>query len=133
MSGHTVVAVEENRSAVADGEASLRLSRVPEGRCRFIPKRVELALSTGRNAGLPNFDVVILDPPREGCDAPVIDRLFGQRIPTRGVYVSCSPASLARDLARITSWGYTIESMQPVDMFPHTPHIETVAVLNRTP
>jgi 23S rRNA (uracil1939-C5)-methyltransferase len=132
MSGHTVVAVEENRSAVADGEGSLRLSRVPEGRCRFIPKRVELALGTGRNAGLPNFDVVILDPPREGCKASVIDRLFGQRIPTRSVYVSCSPESLARDLARITSWGYTIESMQPVDMFPHTPHIETVAVLDRT-
>jgi 23S rRNA (uracil1939-C5)-methyltransferase len=47
------------------------------------------------------------------------------------VYVSCDPESLARDLARITKRGYAIESMQPVDMFPHTPHIETVVVLGR--
>ena len=69
--GHTVVAIEENHAAVADGEASLRLNRVPEARCRFIAKPVEIALGTGRGSRLPDFDVVILDPPREGCGAPV--------------------------------------------------------------
>jgi len=47
------------------------------------------------------------------------------------VYVSCDPESLARDLGRITKCGYAIVSMQPVDMFPHTPHTETVAVIDR--
>jgi len=129
--GNTVVAVEESRSAVADGTASLRLSRVPESRCRFIAKPVEVALSTGRHSPARHFDAVVLDPPREGCGATVIDRVTARLQPARLVYVSCDPESLARDLARITARGYTIDSLQPVDMFPHTPHIETVVVLDR--
>ena len=131
LSGHMVVAIEENRSAVIDGQASLRLSRGPEARCRFIAKPVELALGRGRDAALRDFDAVVLDPPREGCQPSVIDRVFGQRGPARAVYVSCDPESLARDLGRITKCGYAIVSMQPVDMFPHTPHTETVAVIDR--
>jgi 23S rRNA (uracil1939-C5)-methyltransferase len=80
---------------------------------------------------LRDFDAVVLDPPREGCQPSVIDRVFGQRGPARAVYVSCDPESLARDLGRITKCGYAIVSMQPVDMFPHTPHTETVAVIDR--
>jgi 23S rRNA (uracil1939-C5)-methyltransferase len=132
LSGHVVVAIEENRDAVVDGQASLRLSRVPERQCRFIAKPVELALGRTRDVALQEFDAVVLDPPREGCQSSVIDRVFGQQGPARAVYVSCDPESLARDLARITACGYRIASLQPVDMFPHTPHIETVAVLSRT-
>ena len=131
LAGHTVVAIEENRSAVADGQASLRLSRIPVERCRFIAKPVELALGRGRDVALQDCDAVVLDPPREGCQPSVIERVFGQHGPAKAVYVSCDPESLARDLARITSAGYRIESMQPVDMFPHTPHIEAVALLIR--
>jgi 23S rRNA (uracil1939-C5)-methyltransferase len=76
--------------------------------------------------------VVILDPPREGCDGVVLDDVCGRISPTTMVYVSCNPETLARDLQRITRHGYAIESMQPVDMFPHTPHIETVVVLRRS-
>jgi 23S rRNA (uracil1939-C5)-methyltransferase len=130
LSGHVVVAIEENRDAVADGQASVRLSRVLERQCRFIAKPVELALGRTRVA-LQEFDAVVLDPPREGCQSSVIDRVFGEHGPARAVYVSCDPESLARDLARITACGYRIASLQPVDMFPHTPHIETVAVLTR--
>jgi len=131
LAGHTVVAIEENRSAIADGQVSMRLSRIPGERCRFIAKPVELALGRARDVALQDFDAVVLDPPREGCQPSVIDCVFGQHGPANAVYVSCDPESLARDLARITSAGYRIESMQPVDMFPHTPHIETVAVLTR--
>jgi 23S rRNA (uracil1939-C5)-methyltransferase len=131
LSGHTVVAIEENRGAVTDGQSSLRLSRVPAERCQFIAKPVELALGRGRDVASQDFAAVVLDPPREGCQPSVIDRVFSRQGPATAVYVSCDPESLARDLARITSRGYTIESMQPVDMFPHTPHIETVAVLRR--
>jgi 23S rRNA (uracil1939-C5)-methyltransferase len=131
LRGHTVLAIEENRSAVADGEASLRLSRVPEGRCRFVARPVEIALGGARPVSSQVFEAVVFDPPREGCHPSVIDRVLERRGPATVVYVSCDPQSLAHDLVRITVCGYAIASMQPVDMFPHTPHIETVVVLRR--
>jgi 23S rRNA (uracil1939-C5)-methyltransferase len=131
LRGHTVLAIEANRTAVADGEASLRLSRVPEGRCRFVARPVEMALGGTRPVSPQVFDAVVLDPPRDGCHPSVIDRVLERRGPATVVYVSCDPQSLARDLVRITACGYALDWMQPVDMFPHTPHIETVVVLNR--
>ena len=128
--GHRVVAVEENRAAVEDGRASLRLTRVSEDRCRFVAAPVEEALA-GPAAASRRFDAVVLDPPREGATPLALDRLFGRTRPAIAVYVSCDPVSLARDLRRIASHGYLIRSLQPVDMFPHTPHIETVAALAR--
>jgi 23S rRNA (uracil1939-C5)-methyltransferase len=127
--GHQVVAVEENRIAVADGEASARLNRIADGACRFVARRVEQALDTP--AVRPPFDVVVLDPPRDGCSADVIDRVFGDGSPNTAIYVSCNPEALARDLAGIVRHGYTAASIQPVDMFPHTAHIESVVVLKR--
>jgi 23S rRNA (uracil1939-C5)-methyltransferase len=124
--GQVVVAIEANAVAVADGEASLRLNRIPAGRCRFIARPVSAAI---RRAG--DADAVILDPPREGCEAGVLDEVFGNRRPAIAVYVSCNPDTLARDLARIAGHGYDVRSLQPVDMFPHTPHIETVVVVTR--
>ena len=75
------------------------------------------------------FDTVVLDPPREGCSAAVSQRLFAERRPSLAVYVSCNPETLARDLAIAAGHSYAVASLQPVDMFPHTPHVETVAVL----
>jgi 23S rRNA (uracil1939-C5)-methyltransferase len=124
--GHDVVAVEENRAAVADGEASRALNRIPAARCRWVAARVETAL-----ARADAFDTVVLDPPREGCSAAVSQRLFGELRPSLAVYVSCNPETLARDLAVAAGQGYAVESLQPVDMFPHTPHVETVAVARR--
>lgn len=74
-------------------------------------------------------DCVILDPPRKGCDVSLLT-CIGQklRVP-RIVYVSCDPATLARDAAHLVSFGYKIDSVQPVDMFPHTTHIESVTAL----
>ena len=74
---------------------------------------------------------VILDPPREGCAPGVLEAVFRDRGPSMAVYLSCNPETLGRDLAAIVQQGYRIESVQPVDMFPHTPHIETVVVLRR--
>jgi 23S rRNA (uracil1939-C5)-methyltransferase len=124
--GHSVTAVEENRDAVADGEASLRLNRIPPERCRFIAKPVEAALRAMRAA-----DAVILDPPREGCSRSVLDDVFARLQPRLAAYVSCNPEALARDLESIVHHGYVIRSIQPVDMFPHTAHIETVVVVTR--
>jgi 23S rRNA (uracil1939-C5)-methyltransferase len=75
-------------------------------------------------------DVVVVDPPRKGCDALVLETLV-QMAPTTLVYVSCDPASLARDLAYLTQRGYQLTEVQPVDMFPHTLHVETVVRLVR--
>ena len=127
--GHRVTAVEANRAAVADGEASARVSRIAPERCRFVAAPV--GTFTKRTAR--DQPAVILDPPREGCEAVVLDDVFAGIRPATAVYISCNPETLARDLARIIGHGYTIASMQPVDMFPHTPHIETVVVLTRTP
>ena len=126
--GHMVTAVEENRQAVSDGEASLRLNRVAADRCRFVAKPVETALRAVRPG---SRDVVVLDPPREGCARDVIGSVFGRLHPPLAVYVSCNPEALARDLAAIAQHGYSIASIQPVDMFPHTAHVEAVVVLTR--
>lgn len=132
--GHDVVAVEENRRAVADGEVSRRLNRIAEERCRFVARPAERALEdvTRRRQDATPFDVVVLDPPREGCSPAVLDAVFTTLAPPAVVYVSCNPEALAADLGTVTRRNYRIRSLQPVDMFPHTAHIETVAVLTRT-
>ena len=129
LRGHTVVAVEENVQAVRDGEANARLNRVAPGQLRFVHGRVEDAL---HRLGRTPPDVVVLDPPRHGCGPGVIRGVFANVAPARAIYVSCDPVSLARDLVDITGAGYSIARVQPVDMFPHTPHIETVVTLERT-
>lgn len=75
-------------------------------------------------------DVIVVDPPRSGCDKAVLET-FVQMNPTRIVYVSCSPASLARDIAVLNELGYKAEKIQPVDMFSQTSHVETVVLLSR--
>ena len=140
--GHRVTAVEANRAAVADGEASLRVNRIPEERCRFVARPVSTFTARAlrprsgqalrrRSGQARSTSAVILDPPREGCEAVVLDNVFGRMSPAQAVYVSCNPETLARALARIVRHGYAIASLQPVDMFPHTPHIETVVTITR--
>ena len=75
-------------------------------------------------------DVVVLDPPRKGCDAALIDTVV-QMAPERVVYVSCDPATLARDLKRFSEQGYCTKSVTPVDMFPRTAHVECVVRLSK--
>jgi 23S rRNA (uracil1939-C5)-methyltransferase len=75
-------------------------------------------------------DVIVVDPPRKGCDEPVL-RAMAETGPERIVYVSCNPASLARDLAILRELGYRTLEVQPVDMFPHTAHVECCALLVR--
>lgn len=75
-------------------------------------------------------DVVVLDPPRRGCDRGLIEYLAGRGVP-RIVYVSCDCVTLARDCAAFTELGYSVSHVTPVDMFPRTGHVETVCLLSK--
>lgn len=83
-----------------------------------------------RERGALHPDVVILDPPRKGCDAQLLDFLAARGVP-RIVYVSCGPDTLARDCAHLRTLGYEIGTVTPVDLFPRTGHVESVVCLTR--
>jgi len=73
-------------------------------------------------------DVLVVDPPRKGCDEALLQTILEQR-PKRVVYVSCNPGTLARDLRILEDGGYQTQEIQPVDMFPHSTHVECVSQL----
>ena len=75
-------------------------------------------------------DVIVVDPPRKGCDPELLDTMLQIR-PKRIVYVSCDPATLARDLRLLCAGGYKLQKVQPVDQFPHSVHVENVCLLLR--
>ncbi len=75
-------------------------------------------------------DVVVLDPPRKGCGEELVS-IVAQMAPSRVVYVSCDPATLARDLTWFAARGYAPQKAQPVDLFPRTHHVETVVLLSK--
>ena len=84
-----------------------------------------------KNIGhLEHPNVVVLDPPRKGCEEVVLESVAYAK-PDRIVYVSCDPVTLARDLARLEALGYKTREIQPIDMFPHTMHVESVSVLSK--
>jgi 23S rRNA (uracil1939-C5)-methyltransferase len=75
-------------------------------------------------------DVIVVDPPRKGCDEALLETILAMK-PERVVYVSCNPSTLARDLRVLEDGGYRTVEVQPVDMFPQTVHVESVALLMR--
>jgi 23S rRNA (uracil1939-C5)-methyltransferase len=77
------------------------------------------------------LDFLLLDPPRVGCENAAIAGILGLR-PRRIAYVSCDPATLARDLKKLIADGYSLDSVAAFDMFPQTHHVETVAHLTAT-
>ena len=93
---------------------------------RFLTGRAEEVLPELRES----FDCVIVDPPRKGLDSVVIDTILGLS-PRKVIYVSCDPATLARDLKKLSDGGYRPETVIPVDQFPHTVHVETIVLLQK--
>ena len=114
------IAIEENPATTSAAETFLR------------EQGIALLFLTGDAAeGLGKIDraeVVVLNPPRKGCDRAVLDRVLALR-PRRVVYVSCDPSTLARDLAVLVEGGGRIVGARPFDMMPHTPHVETLAIV----
>ncbi|HYU19640.1 MAG TPA: class I SAM-dependent RNA methyltransferase [Chloroflexota bacterium] len=115
-----VIGIEESSAAIEDARANCAdLSNV-----RFIQGKTEELLPKLEE----RVDKVILDPARVGCERAVLDALLEAR-PRRIVYVSCDPSTLARDLAILRQGGFTLHSVQPIDMFPQTYHVESVSLL----
>ncbi len=111
-------------SNAADGDAAINLAAF--NNIERLEGTVESILPS-----LPIPDVVIIDPPRTGLEHVTIDAMISSAA-RRIVYVSCDPGTLARDLRLLTDGGFTIVDIQPLDMFPHTQHIECITTLDRT-
>ncbi|WP_309121589.1 23S rRNA (uracil(1939)-C(5))-methyltransferase RlmD [Paenibacillus sp.] len=124
-SARQVYGVELISDAVLDARANARLNDIDNA--DFAVGRAEVVLPAWREQGI-DADVIVVDPPRKGCDSALLDTLVAMR-PERIVYVSCNPATLARDLAALEAGGFRTVEVQPVDMFPHTGHVECVSQL----
>ena len=122
-----VIGVELNGDAVRDARVNARQNQLEN--IAFVQGdageyMVDLAQSD------EHVDVVLMDPPRAGSDMPFLNSLL-TLAPSRVVYISCNPETQARDLRVLTQGGYRVTGIQPVDMFPHTQHIECVVALER--
>jgi 23S rRNA (uracil1939-C5)-methyltransferase len=137
------VGIESSESAVRDAERNAARNGIEN--VQFIrgeaveTLRDHFGLGTAPDSGSGELerrgeavDAVLVDPPRAGLHPGVVARLIGLGAP-RLVYVSCNPATLGRDLALLCDSRYALEWVRPIDMFPHTPHIECVAALTRVP
>lgn len=120
-----VWAVEENPQAVEDGRENARRNGIHAVSFHASPS--DSWLKAAPWASLPPPTVVVVDPPRAGLEESVLGALAALR-PRRLVYVSCNPATLARDAHRFSSQGFHLKSCQPIDLFPQTSHIETVSL-----
>lgn len=122
-----LIGVEIVKEAIEDAKYNAKLNGI--NNAEFIcSDAIEAAEHLAKNDELP--DVVIVDPPRKGCAIEVIDIILKMK-PQRLVYVSCDPATLARDLKVFVEKGYIIKEITPVDMFPRTSHVESVCLLMR--
>jgi len=122
-----VIGVEIVEQAVEDAKKNARENRIDNA--EFLCADAAEAASMLKNRG-ERPDVVIIDPPRKGCDASLIETIAGME-PQRVVYVSCDPATLARDLKLFFQKGYEPQQVTPVDMFPRTNHVECVVLMSR--
>lgn len=122
-----VIGIEYVPEAIEDARTNSEINGI--GNTEFFAGDMKRVLDDAFIARHGRPDVIILDPPRAGVDAAVIDVILNAA-PERMVYVSCNPATQARDLALLDA-KYRIEAVQPVDMFPHTHHVENVVKLVR--
>ena len=121
----SVTAVEENPRAVQLGRLNARIN---SARVEYVPGLVEKVL---RQVRIGRHNAAILDPPRAGCEPAALAEIL-RLGPDRLVYISCEPSTHARDLIGLVRGGYRVRRAAIVDMFPHTYHIESVALLERS-
>jgi 23S rRNA (uracil1939-C5)-methyltransferase len=122
-----VIAIEESPIAVRDAQANCRINGYHN--VRFLAARADAGLAEVAAAGLP-IEIIALNPPRKGADLDARRAIAGAA-PRRIVYLSCGPASLARDLGWLVDAGYRVAAVQPYDLLPQTEHVETLVLLVR--
>ncbi|WHH57717.1 23S rRNA (uracil(1939)-C(5))-methyltransferase RlmD [Petroclostridium sp. X23] len=122
-----VVGVEIVAEAIEDAKQNAALNDIHN--VEFHVGAAEEVIPKLYNQGY-TADVVVVDPPRKGCDEALLDTIAKMQV-DRIVYVSCNPSTLARDLRYLEDRGYKTIDVQPVDMFPHTAHVETVILMTR--
>ena len=126
--GWSVYGIDESADAIAEARENARRNGL-ESRTRFDAGRVERLTGAPQvEKALREADVVFLDPPRKGCDEATLETVAQQRVPALW-YLSCDPATLARDSKFLIAKGYRLGSVQPFDMFPQTGHVETLVTL----
>ena len=127
LAEHTahVTGIECVPAAIADARVNARNNGISN--VEFICDTAESALPMLVSEGL-RLDAAVIDPPRKGCERTALEALADSGV-EKIVYVSCNPATMARDCRILADRGYTLVKAQPVDMFPHTHHVETVALL----
>ena len=118
-----VISVESNTSSYLNALDNVNINKVNNVKC------INDDCTNYINTSKDNFDIVVMDPPRSGCSRAFLDALINKKV-EKLIYVSCNPKSLKRDLNILKEY-YDILSIQPVDMFPNTLHIETVTLLQR--
>lgn len=123
-----VIAIEEVAASVEDGEVNLGLNNIEN--VDFAHARVEDEVPALLEKQT-RADVLVVDPPRKGIDARGLNSII-ELAPRRIVYVSCNPATLARDLKILQANGYDTKRVQPIDMFPQTYHVESVTLLEKS-
>ena len=125
-----IIGLEVVESSISDARSNAVLNGIANAAFYKVDlKDLHALLGTLERFDIPG--VIITDPPRAGMQPKALATMIRLRS-RRIVYVSCNPASLARDGKEICAHGYTLLSVQPVDMFPHTSHIESVACFERT-
>lgn len=122
-----VYGIEVIEEAIKDANENAKLNNIDNA--EFFVGKAEKVVPKLYKKGL-KADVVVVDPPRKGCEKTVLETIAKME-PKRVVYVSCKPSTLARDLKILDELGYETVEIQPVDMFPHTMHVETVVRLCR--
>ena len=119
-----IIGVEAYAESIQDANNNAGLNN--KHNCQFYTGKCEQIIPALNQ----QFDTIILDPPRSGCHPDLLNSII-EKNPRNIIYVSCNPATLARDLAVLTSDGYRINMVQPVDMFPQAGHVETVVLMSR--
>lgn len=122
-----VIGIEILQEAIKDAKENARINKINNVDF-YVGKTEEIIPQLYKNG--ERADVVVVDPPRKGCDRKLLDTII-QMKPKRVVYVSCKPSTLARDLNYLEKGGYKAKEIQPVDLFPHTMHVECVALMSR--
>lgn len=122
---HHVYGVEIVSQAIDDAKRNAKLNDMKN--VDFAVGEAEKVIPWWYAQGI-RADVIVVDPPRKGCDEALLETIIKMK-PKRVVYVSCNPATLARDLRVLEDGGFKTIEVQPVDMFPHTSHVENVAAL----